>query len=144
MLRLPLVLCSWLPTAGCWTSVSRAGVFRGHVFSGERAVVVGEAGDFANVRCRRQHGGEEVLGCEAAQASPARVSEGVVGGVFDECVESFDGVASGGVERVLVGAVGERLAVFGARFGWERHRAFVAREHACGPAVRLYGQARLL
>src|ERR1035438_4193153 len=65
--------------------------------------------DLADVRGDQQQRGEDRLGGDAADAAPCGLGEGFVGGVFDEAVEAFDGVAQGGVGLVPGrAAVGDR------------------------------------
>ena len=71
--------------------------------------------DLADVDGGQQQRGEDGLGGDAADAAPAGLGEGLVGGVFGVAVEAFDGVPQGGIPRVPGrAAVGQVLAVAGA------------------------------
>jgi hypothetical protein len=92
------------------------------VLGGDAGLAVGgevpPGADLADVGGHQQQGGEQGAGGDAADAAAGGGGEGFVGGVFDEPVEPFDGVAQGGVACVPCGgAVGQVLAVAGAGAG---------------------------
>ena len=60
---------------------------------------VGELGDFVEVRSDHQQGGEEVLGCGAAEATARTVFEGVGAAVLEVGVERLDAVPAVRVDR---------------------------------------------
>src|SRR5208282_2711370 len=99
--------------------------------AGDAGLVAGGEGapgaDLADVGGHEQQRGEDGLGGDAADAASGGLGEGFVGGVFDEAIEAFDGVAQGGVGLVPGrGGVGQVLAVAGAGVGRDGDRGLPA------------------
>ena len=113
-----------------WEVVAQAGA-ASPCPAGDAGLVAGGEGppgaDLADVGGHQQQRGEQGAGGDAADPAAGGGGEGFVGGVFDEPVEAFDGVAQGGVAGVPGrAAVGQVLAVAGAGVGGDGDRGLAA------------------
>lgn len=85
--------------------------------------------DLAHIGRQEQQSCEKTLRRYPVNSAPARVIQGLVGGILDVSIEPFIGVAQGGTRGVPLGTVVEEVLVeLGARIGRNGHALLTTRQ----------------